>query len=179
MLHFYTPTSREELAVTDQSGLGRYPCSQGSNLRELVGTQQKEWEWSWIGWPESICHTTPYTYTHTLVSTHYTFMELIPSTPPTRPPKLKDECVWPRPWEAEQHIPLTSVTSLEIGTWIKPRQLGSIKAKNYMCCTRGLHLICLRVKPNVAERRANNENREEEMSSLWHYLILGLSSYMK
>ena len=108
-------------------------------------------------------------HTHTGLHPLY-FYGTDPQHPPTRPPKLKDECVWPRPWEAEQHIPLTSVTSLEIGTWIKPRQLGSIKAKNYMCCTRGLHLFCLRVKPNVAERRANNENREDEMSSLWHII---------
>lgn len=106
-------------------------------------------------------------HTHTSINRH-TSIQLIPH------PCFKDK-PWSRPGQANQPIPLVSVSGFGITKWVKPRWLGPIRTKNCVCYTTGLHSkkAVLRVSSVTAEKKAKDGRR-----ILMHYLSLGLCRYM-
>lgn len=172
------PTSGEEL-VSQTSPVwpewANIHVPQESNLREMYGAQQKNWEGNIFGWSASKLSTLSSActrmhvraHTHTGINCH-TSIQLIPH------PSFKDK-PWFRPGQANQPIPLASVSGFGITKWVKPRWLDPIRTKNCMCYTSGLHSkkAFLRVNSATAEKKAKDGRR-----ILMHYLSLGLCSYM-
>lgn len=103
------PTSGEELAVTGKSSVGRYPCP--TRVQIQGNAEFNKGSDRGIALAPSIhAPCIILARTHTPVSIHHSYMELMPSPPVSR------MNMWPKSGHGEQHIPLASVTGLGIGT---------------------------------------------------------------